>query len=83
MPAIKQGDKRGHSSQDVACVIDPNQIDFGLLQRWINKCQVRTLQSFMPPFGVSWKHKLPDQGVSNPEFLDIVSHRCQFLTPDT
>ncbi|KAI3336745.1 hypothetical protein HD806DRAFT_16692 [Xylariaceae sp. AK1471] len=40
VPAINQSDdKHSHCSPYMSCMIDPKQVDLGLLQRWIKKCQ--------------------------------------------
>ncbi|KAI1176284.1 heterokaryon incompatibility protein-domain-containing protein [Nemania sp. FL0916] len=39
VPAIKQGDKQEYRSPYMARVIDPNQVEFGLLNKWIDNCR--------------------------------------------
>ncbi|KAI1122862.1 heterokaryon incompatibility protein-domain-containing protein [Nemania abortiva] len=39
VPAIERGDEREYRSPYMARLIDPKQVDFGLLKKWITKCQ--------------------------------------------
>ncbi|KAI0118829.1 heterokaryon incompatibility protein-domain-containing protein [Nemania sp. FL0031] len=40
VPAVKPGDEHKYRSPYMARLIDPKQVDFGLLQKWVTKCQI-------------------------------------------